>query len=583
MHSRLHNLKIKTQIVIITAFILGIIFVLQIFLFSVFQRESIDTTTSIFDSIANNIATQINTLEKEVEDSSLYLASHSITQSLLYEYTPVEIIRNSALIDSLLVDHLNRNKSIALVGFIKGGRLFKTADRTNLYNEANNIANNLPDSKKNATFFPPTFTHNGIVYFSCVTPVFPINVENNSSRFNQDYVIFMYEIDSISMVHSGIIDNNSISLVVTDSSNNILLSTTPVDRKVFDFEELHENHLYKTYPLSNDEWKVTIYMSSWNASNFFKVTLVFVMFIILFTAAMLFVMLKLLNVIIVKRIKILKERVEKISKSDTTYRIKYGYNDEFSVIITSINEMLDKVHNLNREKLITTDNLYKAELLQKETQILYLYGQVSPHFFYNSLVHIQGLALSHNVPQIADMTVSLSKVFRYYSNNRSLSTIGQDLDCAIEYFNIINKRRTDKIRLITEIDPSLNNIPCLKMLYQPILENTLKHAYGIDDSGTVTINSVYDEKMAIIEISDDGCGISQDKLLELDSCLRKTDLKDIQNGDNIGLLNVNMRLKLYYNNADCGLVISSEEGNGTTVRIIFEKEAEKKTTDNLFR
>ena len=41
--------------------------------------------------------------------------------------------------------------------------------------------------------------------------------------------------------------------------------------------------------------------------------------------------------------------------------------------------------------------------------------------------------------------------------------------------------------------------------------------------------------------------------------------------ENVGLININMRLKLYYNE-DCGIKISSEENKGTTVRVIFPKK-----------
>ena len=578
MFNKFKSLKIKSQIVVITAFILGIILVFQIFLFSILQHENSRTVTSIFDSAAYNIATQINSLNEEISESLLLLTSHTISQDVFYEYSPVQTIQNSSLINGLLNDYLNSNKNISYIGFVKGGSLLNTAERHNLYNEASRIVDNLPAFKIINLFSPPTFIHEDIIYFPCVIPVFPSAPSNFSDRYSEDYIIFIYNMENITSTSSGVIDNNSIKYAITDASDRVLFSTnTDEFRKIFDYEKLNKKHLYKTIPLSTQNWNLTVYMPSENASVFSGVTVFFVVFMIFFTIIMLFLMLKLLNVIIVKRIETLKERVEKISTSDTTYRISYDYTDEFSVITTSINDVLDTVHNLNRDKLSTLDNLYKAQLLQKETQILYLYGQVSPHFLYNSLVHIQGLALSYNVKEIADMTVSLSKVFRYYSNNRSLSTIGQDIDFAIEYFNIINKRRTNKIKIINKVDPSLRKIPCLKMVYQPILENTLKHAYKIDDLGTVTISSVENEKMAVIEITDDGTGISPDKLTEINKSLAKTDLIDIQNGDNIGLLNVNMRLKLYYNN-DCGLVISSEEGKGTTIRIVFEKETQKEKT-----
>lgn len=53
--------------------------------------------------------------------------------------------------------------------------------------------------------------------------------------------------------------------------------------------------------------------------------------------------------------------------------------------------------------------------------------------------------------------------------------------------------------------------------------------------------------------------------------MNEKDLVSVQSGEHVGLTNVNMRLKLYYNN-ECGIGIFSKENEGTKVRIIFEKE-----------
>jgi len=364
-------------------------------------------------------------------------------------------------------------------------------------------------------------------------------------------------------------------MVITDNNDKVLLSSNANNLgTVFNIEQISKRYLHKSMLLPELGCNVIVYMPLNSTSVFSNLTLVFIMFMILFTIAMIFLMLKLLNDIIVKRIELLKNSVEKISYSDTTYRISYDYTDELSVIITAINRVLDKVHSLNQDKLDTLDSLYQAQLLQKETQIFYLYGQVSPHFLYNSLAHIQGLAYEYNAHEIVDMVSSLSKVFRYFSTNQALATIKQDLDSAIEYFNVINLRRTTPIEIKNNVDPDLLSVKCLKMIYQPVLENTLKHAFGLDDTGTVTISSIKDDKKAIIEIADDGVGIPPEKLESIKQQMNEKDLVSIQNSNHIGLTNVNMRLKLHYNN-DCGIEIFSKENEGTKIRIIFEKDETK--------
>ena len=103
------------------------------------------------------------------------------------------------------------------------------------------------------------------------------------------------------------------------------------------------------------------------------------------------------------------------------------------------------------------------------------------------------------------------------------------------------------------------------------MENTLKHAFVLDTEGTVVISSVYDDKKAIIEITDNGKGIPEKNLENLRTQMNEKDLVSVQSGEHVGLTNVNMRLKLYYNN-ECGIEIFSKENESTKVRIIFEKE-----------
>ena len=567
------KMKIKSQIIISTAIILGIITLLQIILYSSLQNESNQLINSIFNSITQNTVTQIEELNDNIAESSSLLAVHRLTQASLYRYSHVEIVQNQNAIQNLITDYMSSNQNISFLGIIKEGSLFICGERVELYEKIYKEIEKLPEPKDADPIFLPSFTHNTKTYFTCVIPVFPTDVKYYKPYHTGNFVISIYEMGAISFMPSGVIDSSSISMVITDGEGKIMLSSNSKNHMAyFDTKEIKESYLHKSMPLEDLGWNVIVFMPSKSASVYSGLTLFFTIFMIIFTIAMLFLILKLLNIIIVKRIELLKSSVEKISDSDTTYRISYKYPDEFSVIITAINKVLDTVHNLNEEKLNTLDSLYQAQLLQKETQIFYLYGQVSPHFLYNSLAHIQGLAYEYNAPQISDMVSSLSKVFRYFSNNQTLATIKQDLDSAIEYFNVINMRRTIPINIENNVDSELFAVPCLKMIFQPILENTLKHAFTLDCEGTVTISSVNDDTKAIIEITDNGKGISEKHLESIRVQMTEKDLVSIQSSEHIGLTNVNMRLKLYYNN-DCGIEIFSKENEGTKVRITFEKEA----------
>ena len=567
------KLKIKSLITVSVALILGTIIILQISLYSILQKESQRTISSIFDSIAQNSAQQISMLNNEITESSTMLSAHKIVQQNLYKYTPSEIIRNFSSIDNLLSDYMSRNKNIAFLGIVKNGRLFRSQEKVSLSDNVREIVEEVHSVPKAGPIFLPSFIYDEQTYFGCITPIFPIETKYLSEEKEKNFIVCIYEIGPISYLTSNIIDNKLIQLVITDNENRILLSDdVNQHNKELTLDKKTNKLLTKTVAISNPDWHITAYMSSDGTTIFSNMTVLFTFFMIIFTLIMFVVLLKLLDNVIVKRIRLLDKQVSHIPENAIDYRIDYTYSDELSNVATTINQVLDRLQTFNEDKLNALNNLYHAQLIQKETRIFYLYSQVSPHFLYNSLSHIQGLAIKANAPEILTMISSLSTLFRYLSNNQSHSNIMQDLNCAIEYFNVINTQRVNKITLINKVDPQLNNVVCLKMLYQPILENTLKHAFGLDNAGTVTISSVPHETKAIIEISDDGRGISKEKLDMIQNQLIHEDgLDNVQNGEHIGLLNVNLRLKLYYNDG-CGITITSKENAGTTVSIVFDKE-----------
>lgn len=568
----LKKMGIKSQIVFLITPILCISVLLQIILYSILQHESSSTISKVFDTVTENTVFQVEKLNDDIIELSSLLAVNSDIQEYLYEYEPVDLIRNQNKIYSLLQDYRNRNKSITFLGFVKKSSLISSDEDVYFSTEVRRIIDSLPENPKRNKLELGSFLYDNKSYFVCAVPVFPIKVAYITSEPVQNYILCIYTMDNISYAPYPFIDNSQIDLVITDKNDSIILSADPLEYgKKFDADKDIKNRLHKTRSLKNTDWNITVFIPNSNTGSFPTLSNIFVIIMILFNIAALVFISKILQNIITTRIINLRKKVIKITQQDNSYRVSYDYKDELSEIATIINQVLDSIHQVNEEKLIAMDNLYNAEILQKETQIFYLHGQLSPHFLYNSLSYIQGISFKYNATEIVQIVSSMSKIFRYMSNNINISTIKQDLDCAIEYFNVINMRRTNPITISNEINPALLEVKCLKMIFQPVIENILKHAFTVDEKGEIIISSVDDENYVIIDISDNGCGIAPKQLESLQKELENSSLDQIQNSENVGLVNINLRLKLYYN-SNCGIRIKSAEGKGTTIRIIFEKK-----------
>ncbi len=573
----MYKKKIRTQIIFYLVLTLGITLALQIVLYSILRCRNNKNISAVFESIAQNTVSQIDTLNEEIADLSARLSTHSYVQNSLYKYNHSEFVKYMKKTQELLDDYLARNHNIVYLGIIKENDLLMSSETMALYSQVRSMLQAMDiDPRDSSPIYPPSFIDdNNRTLFSCITPVFPIDVTYYTSEHKKNYIVCLYEMNTISYTPYKFIDNSTISLQITDAQDRILLSADPaLHGKTNHTNTKARNIFSKTMPLSSVDWNVTIFTPLSSAKGFTDISLLFILFMVATNVIILFTMLKLLSGIIIKRISHLSSAVKKIPHNSTEYRVDYPYCDEFLEIAQMINLSLDKIYDLNQEKYETAEKLHHAELLQKETQLIYLSGQVSPHFLYNSMAHIQGLAMQNRSQEIAQMTVSMAKVFRYFSNNSPFSTIKQDLDCAVDYFNIINSRRYKQLTIQYEIDPELYYIPCLKMLYQPVMENILKHAFRYDETGTVTISSIPDDKKAIIEISDTGKGFSSDILAVLTKKLTHNEKSGeiiIPNSDHVGLLNIDLRLKLYYGNGN-GIKITSGPNAPATVQIIFDKE-----------
>ena len=216
------------------------------------------------------------------------------------------------------------------------------------------------------------------------------------------------------------------------------------------------------------------------------------------------------------------------------------------------------------------------EMESVRTELLVLQNQINPHFLYNTLESIRSDALYAGLDSLAETARSLATFFRYtISERKDVYPVALEIDNIENYFLIQRYRFGDKLRLelefLTEREPVLS---CLmpKLTLQPIVENAIIHGLDpISRDGVVTIRFVLTEKKLIIAVKDNGIGIPEEKLLELNRNLQNVDLVNnristVRHG--VALRNVNHRIKLLFGE-EYGIHILSggEIGIGTEVRV----------------
>lgn len=241
-----------------------------------------------------------------------------------------------------------------------------------------------------------------------------------------------------------------------------------------------------------------------------------------------------------------------------TYEVKS--KDEVGLLLHSFNKLSDRIGRLKEQ-------VQKNEAMKKEADILALQAQINPHFLYNTLSSIHWIALMNKDKQIADMVGALSDFLRFSLNKgEEFCTVQQEVAHAKNYAYIMSRRFQDKFEIAFYIDPELLTLPMLKLLLQPLIENSIMH--GIQKKKEKAFIYVHGERNGssiTFVVEDTGIGITEDKLRQIRRELGGTAVTAPEPGKSgYGLRNVHHRLLLHYGH-ERGLIIESVPGSGTRI------------------
>jgi two-component system, LytTR family, sensor kinase len=198
--------------------------------------------------------------------------------------------------------------------------------------------------------------------------------------------------------------------------------------------------------------------------------------------------------------------------------------------------------------------LEEQEKLLLTARVEALASQINPHFLFNTLTSIQSL-IRTNPETARTVVVKLSGLLRRLLRSRDhFVTLREELESIDEYLDIEVIRFGPQLKVDKEISPETLDIIVPSMILQPLVENSIKHGFSRKvGGGRIVIRSVRQNAHAIIEVEDDGLGMTEDRL--------NTALTD-----GIGLSNVNERLSVIYG-AAYGLRITSVPNLGTIIRL----------------
>ncbi len=242
--------------------------------------------------------------------------------------------------------------------------------------------------------------------------------------------------------------------------------------------------------------------------------------------------------------------------------------DSFNETIKTIYELTDKVYETERDK-------QELILSSKESQIQALQNQINPHFLYNTLDSINWQAQLKGEKEIAEMICTLGKFFR--SNIRITENtipLRQELENVNLYMELSKYRLGSRLSYDLRCPDELLDYKVLRLLLQPLVENSIKHGIEeCDRNAYISIDVEEDGKSLKITVEDNGVGIDEETRGYLAGLWKDAGGAYIRENKSIGLYNVFRRLRLSYHEA-ASLVIESVINEGTRVIIKIPKKTE---------
>ena len=365
-------------------------------------------------------------------------------------------------------------------------------------------------------------------------------------------------------------------LYILDDSGNIIYHP---EQKLMSLELISEENILSEDTQSEDQsmvlaqtiegtnWKLTASVTSNDVAKYSTAFISRVTWVVIALMAGVLLVALWLSMRIVQPLTDIQVSMQRIERNLDDNRMSLPEEGfaEYASLAHSYNVMLRRIRGLMQETVDRQEQLRRMEIGA-------LQEQINPHFLYNTLDSIVRVMETGRTPEAIEMVQALAKLFRLSINNGDyFLTVEQEMDYARNYLTIQQVRYKKRFKYELYMDESIKDLPCPKIILQPLIENSLKHGMSDMPGCTLIVRARQEGYNIVLSVEDDGLGIPPEKLKKLQEMLRDdSNIMVKKSRYGIGLRNTNRRIKLLYG-SDYGLTIESEVEERTCVTITFPK------------
>ena len=221
--------------------------------------------------------------------------------------------------------------------------------------------------------------------------------------------------------------------------------------------------------------------------------------------------------------------------STASFNIFYLIAANYLVVFLAVSiKLLNHWYQIQHENLLLEKEGMEIELKLKEAELKLLKAQIHPHFLFNTLNNLYGLALSGS-EKTPDTVLKISSLldFMLYRSTQPRVQLKEEIDYIKDYIEL-EKLRYQRIRIEWKAEGPLDDPYIAPMLLQPFIENAFKHGASNDiQQPWIQVNLSVNEASAL------SFTVKNSKSPES---------RQVLSGytEGIGLKNVKKRLKILY-------------------------------------
>lgn len=315
-------------------------------------------------------------------------------------------------------------------------------------------------------------------------------------------------------------------------------------------------------------WKLVGVIKGTGISLNMLKTRLFIVFVILLIIFIVILINSYISFRVTNPIRELEKSVKELEEGNLDADIYMGGSYEVQHLGKSVQDMKFRIKGLMQDIVNEHEEKRKSEFDS-------LQAQINPHFLYNTLDIIVWQIENEKQSEAVHTVTALARFFRLsLGKGKNIVTVKDEIDHVKNYLMIQHMRFKNKFDYEFDIAEDVLELPSLKLMLQPLVENAIYHGMEfMDGDGMIMVKAWREEDELYLSVADNGLGMTEDKV---ETILTGKSASGNGRGSGIGVKNVNERIKLYFGEA-YGLTIDSEPDEGTTVIIHLPAKDEKES------